>query len=229
MPRPLSPESGNIFVIIFIAIILIALLTVAVRGTSSGRNSISQEELKVQVAEVIRYGAELENGVHQVLQNGASETEIRFAHADAPAEYGVITTTPTFQVFSQSGGNATYRTAPANILESGTGQWEFYGTTNIPQVGSDKAELIAVLPHVTADFCAQINKDLGLTGQPNDNTTGTTPDCVQGAAINRFGAGAGFMSPANNLDSTTFSHLPATSACVTCGTDYHYYQVLLTR
>lgn len=223
-------EKGNIFIIIFIAIVLIAALTVAVRGTSSGRDSISKEDLKIQASATIRYGAELENAVRQVLENGASENDIRFAHPDAAVDYGVITTTPSYQIFSQNGGRAAYRLAAPSVMASGTeGTWEFYGTTNIPQVGSARAELIAVLPDITAAFCGQINKELGLTGQPDDDTTGTVPDCVQGTALYRFGAAAGFSSPANNLDSATFSTLPATSACVTCGVDYHYYHVLLAR
>ncbi len=224
-----SCESGNIFVIIFIAIALIAALTVAVRGTSSGRNSISKEDLKIQSTQVIQYGAELENAVRQVLNNGASENDIRFAHTDAAVEYGTITTTPEYQIFSKNGGRANYRTAPSTILASGTGNWEFYGTTNIPQIGSDRAELIAVLPKVTAEFYAQVNKELRLTGQPDDDSTGTTPDCVQGGTLYRFSASAGFSTPANGLDSGSFSRLPAPNACVTCGTAYHYYHVLLAR
>ena len=38
----------------------------------------------------------------------------------------------------------------------------FFGTSAIPQVGSDKADLIAVLPNVTLEFCNTINLQLGL-------------------------------------------------------------------
>lgn len=225
----MKSERGNIFVMIFIAIVLIAILTVAIRGYSGGSDTISKEDLKIQVTQVMRYGAELENAVRTVLDNGISENDIRFAHADAAVDYGTIATTPSAQVFSQSGGRAEYRLSPTSILASGTGAWEFYGTTDIPQVGSDKAELLAVLPNVSGAFCSAVNKELGLTGQPDDSVTGTTPDCVEGGATYRFGAGAQFNATANVMDVTSFSKKPMTQACVTCGAAYHYYYVLLAR
>jgi hypothetical protein len=132
-------------------------------------------------------------------------------------------------VFSVNGGRAEYRPAPLKYLTTETGQWEFYGTTAIPQVGSARAELIAVLPNLTADFCTAINRELGLSTAPNDNTTGTTPDCVQGAASHRFGPTTNFIDPPNQLDATTYGKLPMTRACVTCGSNRHYYHVLMAR
>jgi hypothetical protein len=221
-------ERGNVFIVIFLALVLVGILTVAIRGGGGGKTSIDQEEMKIQVSSVLRYGTELENAVAFVLQNGASETEIGFAHADAAAEYGTIATTPEFQVFSQNGGRAEYRLMPTKFLASGTGAWEFYGTTNMPQVGSDRADLMAILPNVTGDFCAAINKELGLVGQPDDDTTGSTPDCVEGGASYRFGT-AFFNAAPNGLDGTSFSKLPATQGCVTCGAAYHYVHVLMSR
>lgn len=222
-------ERGNIFVMIFIGIVLIGFLTVAIRGYSGGQGDISREDLKIQTSQLFAYGTELENAVSTVLQNNISEVDIRFSHPSAPAAYGTIATTPTAQIFSQNGGRTEYRTIPTKFLASGTGAWEFYGTTAIPQVGSNRAELIAVLPNITAAFCAAINKELGLTGQPNDNASATIPDCVQGANIDRFGPSANFMDPPNGLDPTSFSKLPMTQGCVTCGTDYHYFHVLMAR
>lgn len=222
-------QDGNIFVVIFLAIFLIGLLTAAINSFSTQQESISREDLKIQAAQIIRYGAELENGAQYVLRNGISENDIRFAHADAAVDYGTIATTPTAQVFSQSGGRATYRTASTKILSSGTGNWEFYGTTRVPRVGSDNPELIAVLPNVTQAFCTEVNKNLGLTNIPEDSTTGTSPDCIEGGASFRFGPSAGFNAVPNILDSGTFDKLPMQSACVKCGTDYHYYHVLMSR
>jgi hypothetical protein len=223
-----ASERGNVFVFIFIALVLVGLLTVAVRGTGGGKSNITAEDLKIQVAQTLRTAAEFENAVRYVLENGASETDLRFAHVNAPSVYGNISTTPEFQIFSRSGGRAEYRTAPSTVLASGTGQWEFYGTTDIPRVGSDRAELIAVLPNVTQAFCTAMNKELGLTDIPNDSTTGTSPDCVQGGSSFRFGP-VTFNSVPNVLDSGTFNKLPMTQACVSCGANYHFYAVLMSR
>lgn len=224
-----ASQRGNMFIMIFLAIIMAGLLTIAIRGSSGGRQSVSQETLMIESAQAARYGADLQQAVQIILRNGASETDLRFAAPSAAAEYGTISTTPEFQIFSKSGGAALYRVSPASILAGGDGRWEFYGTSDLPGVGSNAADLIAVLPHVTAKFCAAVNKQIGYTGQPDDSVTGTTPDCIEGGATFRYGAGAGFNATPNVLDSASFSKIPANQGCVTCGGDYHYFYVLLAR
>jgi hypothetical protein len=220
---------GNIFVMIFVAILLIGLLTVALRGFG-GKESITDEDLLIEASNAARYGAELASAVDFVLKSGASENDLRFAPpSGGPAEYGAITTTPTAQIFSRSGGNAEYRRAPSRIMAGGSNIWEFYGTTAIPEVGSDRPELIAVLPDVTQKFCEKVNQSLGLTGQPDDSITGTNPDCLYGGATYRFGNSAQFSSAANVLDSSSYSKRPMTQGCVTCSGVYHYYYVLMSR
>lgn len=228
---PLHPERGNVFLMVFLGIVLVAALTVAIRGFDSGRDDVTQEDLTIKAAEAARYGAELENAVRFVIENGASEAEMRFSPpSNPPAEYGAIATTPAFQIFSHQGGNAEYRFPPAGVTTaSSSGIWEFFGTTAIPDVGSDEAELVAVIPHVTAGFCAAVNRAVGLIGQPDDSVTGTTPDCVAGGSSDRFGSGHTFNTSPNVMDKASFSHTPATQGCVTCGAAYHYYYVLLAR
>lgn len=222
-------EHGNIFVMIFVAIVLIGLLTAVVRGTD-GKQDITDEDLTIEAANAARYGAELANAIDFVLKNGASENDIRFAPpSGGPAEYGAITTTPSYQIFSRNGGNAEYRLAPDRIMVGAGRIWEFYGTTAIPNVGSPRPELIAVLPDVTQKFCEKVNASLGLIGQPDDSVTGTTPDCLEGGTTYRFGAGAQFNATPNVLDSGSFSKTPTLQGCVTCGGTYHYYYVLMSR
>ena len=88
---------------------------------------------------------------HEIFQNDFSENDIRFSHPDAHTDYGLITDTPARQVFSREGGGASYRAAPSGINDGSA--WEFYGGTHMPDVGSDRAELIAVLPNLTQEFC----------------------------------------------------------------------------
>ena len=180
--------------------------------------------------QVQKHGGEFAAAVNDLLSNGQSEADLRFAHPDAPVDYGIITADPTYQIFGKNGAKAAYRTPPANINDGSP--WEFFGTSQIPQVGSDKAELIAVLPNVTQEFCDVVNTQLGFTlsSVPTDNTTGSTPDCVMGASTDRFTGSFNDISP-NILDGTTFSRLPAMQACVSCETtgENHYYYVLLAR
>ncbi len=211
-------------------IILLGALTVALRNTNSGQDNIDTEDYVLKANQVQKYGADISYAINNLLGNGLSEADIRFAHPDAPTDYGIITTTPTHQVFAPTGGKVTYATPPDGVNDGSP--WEFFATTDIPEVGSDKAELIAVLPNVTEGFCSVINGKLGFTKgtQPTDHASGTTPDCVMGASAQRFTGSFSDVSP-NVLDETTFSRLPSLQGCVRCRSDsaYHYYYVLLAR
>jgi hypothetical protein len=186
--------------------------------------------MSIAASNVRQYTHELESAVAFVLQNDASEADIRFAH-DATGPYGDITSDPhpEFQVFSPKGGGAEYKAPPAGVTTDPNQQWEFYAHTAIPGAGSERADLVAVLPHVTGAFCARINAANGLAGSPADDGTGCVNDTAQ-----RF-LGAYNDSTTNTLDEGTFSRLPALQACVNCNPgagntpDYVFYDVLMAR
>ena len=223
-------ESGSLLLYILIGIVLLGVLTIALRNSGGGSENIDKEDLVLKFNQIQNYGAELSSAVSGLLSNKTSEADIRFAHPDAATDYGTITTNPTEQVFGKTGGKANYRQPPLNVNDGSS--WEFYGTTHISQVGSDRAELIAVLPNVTQEFCNVINSQLGFTKgtQPADSSTGTTPDCVEGGSSDRFAGSFNDLSP-NILDAASFSRLPAMQACVYCasGATYNYYYVLMAR
>ena len=227
--------------IILIAVVLIAALSAAIlsSGSTEGTN-IDKEALAIKASEVQRYVSELERAVMYVLQNGNSESDIRFAHPDAHADYGVLANTSE-QIFARDGGGATYRAPPSGINDGSA--WEFYGGTHLPGVGSNRADLIAVLPNVTAQFCTKINTLNGQTGTPTDTGAGAAAggnpgDCLHIGALGRFDAGQQFYTTINTVDETTFEQDPEVSeartalqACVTCDLDgnTHFYHVLLAR
>ncbi len=223
-------QNGSILLYILLGIVLLGMLTVALRNVGTGTGNIDREDMILKAGNIQRYGQEMASAVADLLSSGLSETDIRFAHPDAPLDYGTITIDPTHQVFGKSGAKLTYQTPPDGINDGSP--WEFFATTRIPQVGSDRAELVAVLPHVTQEFCQMIDRQLGFSSgtQPTDSTTGTTPDCVAGASSQRFTGGFNDISP-NEMDATSFSRLPSLQACVYCAADstYNYYYVLLAR
>ncbi|OIN85634.1 MAG: hypothetical protein AUJ12_08805 [Alphaproteobacteria bacterium CG1_02_46_17] len=222
-------EAGNIIVYVLLGIILLGLLTVALRNSGGGQDNIDTESLILKAGQTQRYAAELAKGVSILLENHVSEADIRFAHPDAATDYGTITTNPENQVFDVTAGRATYQPPPDGINDGSA--WEFFGTSAIPQVGSDKAELIAVLPNVTPEFCQAMNTLLGFDSgsQPTDDPNGSPP-CVMGGSTDRFDGTFDDASP-NPLDDTSFSKLPAYQACVVCRSDgsYNYYYVLMAR
>lgn len=227
---PFRDQSGSILLYVLLGIVLLGALAVALRNSGGGNSNIDKEDAILKASQVQSYAKELSDAVNSLLSNNLSEDELRFAHPDAPVTYGTITTDPTHQIFAPTGGKVTYRQPPDGVNDGS--QWEFFAATDIPQVGSDKSELVAVLPNVTQTFCQAINTQIGFTAasQPTDSATGTTPDCVKGLSIHRFTGTFNDSSP-NVMDSTTFSRLPALQACVYCASDstYNFYYVLLAR
>lgn len=228
-------ESGNVIFFILLAIVLVGLITAAVRGTGEGGH-IDNEALAIRVSEVREYMNEIERGLRFIMHDGASETEIRFAHPDAPAGYGDITNTPSRQIFSTSGGGVQYRLPDAGI--SSAANWEFFGRTHLPGVGTDdaalkEAELIAVLPDVTSAFCAKINKINGYDEavQPID----TSGSCINASTTFRFSSSSGFTTTgsADTVNDATFTVRPAMQGCVSCAaggtSDFHFFHVLMAR
>lgn len=231
-------ERGNMLFIILIAIVLIGLLTAAVQYSGSSQNSsIDNETLLLTTGEVQRDASELERAVMFIRENGTSESDIRFAAPEMPSAYGTQDASPdnnTNQVFHARGGAAKYRAVPESILATAGKTWEFYGGTAIPQVGSNRADLVAVIPDVTQQFCEKINQLNGLSGQPVDDGTGTG-ECIEQGTTAAFGSGSSpvitFAASPNTMDDTTFSKKPVLQACVKCELDdkYYFYHVLMAR
>lgn len=221
-------ESGNVLIIILLAVALIGALTAAMQSTSQQSAHIDKETLILRVSEVQRYTSELERGITYIMQNGYSESDIRFAHPNAHSDYGDLSadSDKSDQVFDRIGGAAHYGEPPKNINDGST--WEFYGNTALPHVGSDAAELIVVLPNVTQDFCERANSIIGYdnTSQPTDSSA-----CIHGGASQRFDNATQFDSSPNTVEDATFSIKPSMQGCVQCTSDnsYHFFHVLMAR
>jgi hypothetical protein len=230
---PKHPESGNLIFMILLAVVLIGYLSVAIMksGNSDGAN-IDSETVIIQASQIRSYVGELERGIRYIQQNNnLSEEDFRFAHSDANADYGDITTNPQFQMFHRDGGGASYRRPPSGINDGSP--WEFYGGTAAPAVGSDRADLIAVLPNVTQAFCEYIN-----TSNSQPATLSDTGTCLHQGASGRFNSSTQFDSSPNTMDENAFAQdttisavKPAPQACVTCASDgaNHFYHVIYAR
>ena len=130
-------QSGNVLFIILIAVVLIGALSAAILSSGNSENAqIDKETLALRQSEVQRYAAELQRAVGYIMQNGVSESDIRFAHPDANADYGDLSADadPSDQVFHKDGGGAGYQAPPSGVNDGSA--WEFYGHTALPEVSS---------------------------------------------------------------------------------------------
>lgn len=222
-------ESGNVFFYVLLALALIGLVTMALRsGGMSGAN-IDKEDLTIRASQLRQQAQEYERAVAYIMQNGRSEADVRFADPALPAAYGDVTVDPGRQVFSADGGGAEYHEPPSGVND-GSG-WEFFAHTRIPGAGSDRADLVAVLPNVTKAFCDKINEMAGQTAAPAETGGGCVFDTGK-----RFGDANLYDDTTTNvLDETaaSFSAVPAMQACVDCDPAgahaYHVYHVLMAR
>ncbi len=221
-----TTEDGNVLFIILLAVALIGALTVAVQGTNQQNQHIEDERQILRLTELQRYASQLERGVNFIMQNGHSEVDIRFAHPDADPDYGDLgaDADKSDQLFDRLGGGALYTSPPQGINDGSA--WEFYGHSALPEVGSNAADLVAVLPNVTNIFCTLINRKIGYTGLPTDPGT-----CIYGGDAFRFDAGTQFDASPNIPTEASFSIKPSLQGCVECAGDgsRHYFYVLMAR
>ncbi|MEM7618067.1 MAG: hypothetical protein AAF244_01655 [Pseudomonadota bacterium] len=206
------------------------MLIITLRGSNISSSGISEEDLSVRISEIQQYGAELENAVTFILEQGFSETDIRFAHPDADENYGVISDNRERQVFNKNGGGATYRMASPRIQVEPT-EWLFNAENYIPDVGSTEnrnpdhdVELIAFLPNVTKQFCVVLNDKVGVINPGGDppNDSGDLELSIEFAGdFNRVEA---LDDPDDILEGKTEGCFRTSD-----GSSYIYYRVILIR
>ena len=103
-------QRGSILLYILLAIVLLGVLTIALRNTGDGGSTtIDKENMVIKAGQVQRDASALAAAVNDLLANDISEADIRFAHDDAPTEYGNITTDPKNQIFGKQGAKAMYK------------------------------------------------------------------------------------------------------------------------
>lgn len=222
----ISSEAGNVIFFIMLGVLLLGLVTAAIRGSGMQGANIDRETLILDAGRVRQYTNELERGIAFILRDSISEVDLRFAHGDAPSDYGDITDQPYRQVFHRTGGGAEYRLPPGTVNDGS--KWEFYGNSHLPDVGTGRADLIAVLPNVKPEFCEHINGLIGYDTQPLD--TGGASGCLYAAASERFGDSKQYDTTPNTVDEGSFSVRPAMQGCVKCDDgSFHFYHVLHAR
>jgi hypothetical protein len=234
--RRQSSQSGNILIYILGAIVLFGLVTVILRSNYQPGTGIDDESTMMKVSQVRRYAAELERGVAYAMNNGASETELRFAHSKALAAYGTYGTTPTAEIFHPSGGGVEWRDPPSGI-QTLAAPWVFTAANTVKQVGSQCTDatctdLVAILPNVTKAACIQFNLSIGT---PNPN--GAPPKETGTFRLNTLFNGSYTYN--QNIDVTgehltrqpegCFEGAHASDANLGLTGRYFYYKTLLVR
>lgn len=229
-----AKETGNVFFIILIALMLLLGLSRAVIKDSGGGASIGDKgQVKIAASQILKYVKSVENTIKQLqLINGCSEEEINFGANDFP--YHNNTDAPSddsCDVFSPKGGALN---APLNPPLGG----QFSGGVAIEGFGSARAELL---------YKQQLGSNLALCNALNEMSnitysTGAPPqDRTPNSSFTPFGQYDYNNAPtqparwigeggASETGSVIFANKQ--SGCYTLGTTgkhYIFYHVLLAR
>lgn len=219
------------------AIVLLGILVIMVKGSTTPGAGIDSEALQLKVAEVQEYGMELERAVTYILRDGYSESDIRFAHPNHSSAYGDITDDPGRQVFARAGGGATWRDNDVSI-QSLDRNWVYNAANVVLGVGSSdttsgntvSSDLIALLPYVSLDFCLTINDKNNIT-----NPTGSPPqDLGTMDLISQFSGNYTRVNVIGLIPASITDLYGKKEGCLEGDSNppsgtYHYYRVLLAR
>lgn len=223
-----NPESGNVFLFVFLGVVLFATLAFTIsRGMRSDTAiAMSDREVELAASDIMSYAQRLERGVSRLRRRSVSESDISFhvanwGHTDY--QHGQPDKN---QIFHPSGGAVSWKEAPQGSNDGSV--WHFTGSTCIGDIGTGAAgcesdadatneELIAVLPGLVQSICQEINDKLEITGIPANTGTGysttefvgtyadgTIPDNMDGFNAGCFDGGAS-------------------------QTGFHFYHVLIAR
>lgn len=175
MPQNKNPESGNVFLIILIGVVLFgALIFTFSKSGSQGVGTISKQEAKISAQEILNYARLVERAVDRVRRQGCSESEISFQNATL----GGYTNTAapsnnSCHIFNDNGGKISVVAYNPKIHAGSNSSWiEIIGDNAVPNIGSANSDLL-LLQEVSTPICTTINSLLNLT-------IATTPETIEG-------------------------------------------------
>lgn len=223
-------ESGNIFFIILIAVVLFSALAFTFsRGIQKGGESISQRRADLAASDILSYAQRVERGVQRIIGERIPEKMISFENDNFFGYANPDCTDDSCRVFKPAGGGVSWQNPPADVnngepytfVKNRVGSDD--GTTR--QIGTDAIDLVILLP-VKPAICDAINKKAnGLA------TWESTGNLNAGALFDGDLSDAVTMQIANGDEDNQ-----PTTGCVCDGADpctsavpHYFYSVILAR
>lgn len=215
---------------ILLAIALFAALSYAISRIGSGTNNLSAERINIIAAEIIDTGNKISDAAGKLRLRRINPVNISFENMSV-AGYVTGCADDECRIFAYDGGGLEWPRPPANANNGEN--WGFTGNVRITDIGTDNAELLAVLPNISLDVCTRINVLLGI------HDAATAPSSIAAVAVSKF---TGTYNDAGPSVINTAQTLGKKSACLQVtaltgnaidGTPltnaYTYYHVLLER
>jgi hypothetical protein len=169
MPQNKQTQSGNVFILILIGVLLFGALGFTfTRSASKGSGNLTKQQAKIAAQEMINYARLVEGAVDRVRRNGCSETEINFYDDVIPGYSNPnARTDESCNIFSDNGGKISL------IETMNSAQINFRANPFAhPDAGiATKSDLIMYYRDVEDQTCLEINNILNIV-----NTGGNIPD-----------------------------------------------------
>lgn len=236
---------------ILLAIALLVALTITVTRTSeTSEQTGDRERNRIQAADILRQAKSMELAIDKMRIAGLSENDISFENSFMSGYANTrCTAGDKCRIFHQAGGALTYKQPDESWLDTDMaaetepeyGQWYFYGTSCVPNIGTGESgcignesasDLIVTLPWIRQDLCVEINRMTGVANLPGPPVT---PPQLGGAAFAdppvQF---TGSYSGDAEIDNTAHDFQRRQSGCfkgdsVAPDGGYHFYHVLIAR
>lgn len=210
-------EKGNALFLILIAVALFAALSYAITQSGRGGGGVDREQALIAASQITQYAAGLRTTVTRMIITGTSAASLDFDPSDnqggSPTD-----TVDSDDVFMNDGGGAIQQDPPSTAGTSTSYDYlQPTSATNghyIEGVGSDAADTIVIAEGLSGTVCQEINRGLGLTPEPADETAAVDPDTA--------GAKAGTTTFDSN-DGEAFACVDNTGA----DTVFIYYHALV--
>ncbi len=170
----MKKESGNILIIILIAIFLLGSLTAMLSRSGGSSNETGDfEQQSLLISSILNYSSGIEQAVSLLRQRGCSENQISFendilaiANPNAPLD-------ESCHVFSEAGAGKTYELIPDAFNNGGSSGWTFTGENVFSAIettcpAASCVDLAMVGVGVNEDVCLAINTKLGIVNPSGD-------------------------------------------------------------
>lgn len=218
-----SSESGNVFIIVFVAIILFAALIYTFsRGAPQGANTLDSKQASLAASDILSYAQQVERAVNRVYRRGISENDISFENDFVTIYTNANCTEDRCKVFKPDGGSLGWQ-EPRPDLNGGL-PWIFTGANRASGIGvSAESDLMAILPELPDSVCRTINERLGIAFPVTDSDYFVLNAPFTGTFTN-----AALINGVNGQNAACVTSATSNPGNTQAGENY-FYQVLIAR
>lgn len=222
-----SRQNGSALFMILIAVALFAALSFALSQQSDSGKALSSEKIRILASDVIDMGTQMSETIAHMRLNKITLQKISFENPVMTGYINASCSVDSCKVFAYDGGGRDWE-QPVTEVSHGA-DWGYTGDIAIKNVGTDDADLVAILPNLPLSICEQLNKMLGVKG---------TPVAFNGVAAAQY-VGNFSVTPVSlthaDIDGKEAACIELTSPTgtafsgITASPIYAYYQVLSAR